>query len=169
MQSAVTLGAGSQNIPRCPFSLTVAITSPYWKHEPWAENEHCYFTFIWSDHLEGNRKKWTVTPSKKWITWYPEKALGSAVDTWSLLSSEPKTKLLNCLKSESKLLSVGRAGGGWENTSTPRENTYCSQQGRNVERGKKKIVLCDMAAFWLYTQQTTTRAKILCILSFLAI
>ena len=103
-QSAVMAAAGSRNTPLS----AVSITSPYWntpQHTP-------HFAVSWLQTMG-------LTHRRR-LAWYPDESWSSAEDT--CLSSEPNMKLVNSLKRESKLLSVGRAGGGWDNPPTPRQD-----------------------------------------------
>lgn len=93
------LAAGT---PLCPLSASPLHTGTHTPH----------FAVSWL-HTMG------LTHRRR-LAWYPDESWSSAEDT--CLSSEPNMKLVNSLKRESKLLSVGRAGGGWDNPPTPRQD-----------------------------------------------
>lgn len=73
-------------------------------------------------------------------TWYPEKAGSSAVGASSPLPSELKSKLVNCWKTESKLLSVGRTGDGWDKPSTPGQGRESANQSQRSEEEEEQGV-----------------------------
>lgn len=92
----------------------------------WQSSTECDFT----TYICFCYEKGAITISNQRHTWYPEKARTSAVDNWSPFTSELKVNVVNCWKSESKLLLVGRAGDGWDKPSTPGPNKDLDSQSQ---------------------------------------
>lgn len=149
-QWALTLGAGSHSCPLSPLSPLVTITSPYWKANPSPQSKHKNCSSNNTPHhrisvlvyKNGRSYSWYFKMVHNWIiiafkqchTWYPEKAGSSAANASPPFSSELKMKLVNCWKTESKLLSVGRTGDGWDKPSTPGQDRESANQ---IQRSRK--------------------------------
>lgn len=89
-------------------------------------------------------------------TWYPEKAGASAVEPWPPFTSELEIKVVNGWNRESKLLSVGRAGGGWDKPSTPGQDMEPDSRSQRRRKSSKDFLAWNVFPFSLSRPQIVT-------------